>query len=458
MTHSCTWLPGYHAITRRPARFRAKEDDTLTVIHLLPPQASLQLYCNAEGLNQSPGTWGVQASARIGIIGNENTFDCSSPDSVIGFGLKFSTRFEYFGQPSSQLVDLVFDNATAGNVCGYGCDNGDVVNLVFGYILGAAASPSPPPSPGPAWLVGTDLAYGQPTVSSSVWYWGWNRPENAVNKQDPAAQCCPAQWCPPNPYSDREYTFRSSCNSPGGEQPGGDSDQMPWITVDLGRAVNVSTVQLWNRQGSLPYTTPGGITFDHLQDHLYAFAIYVGDAPPPPQGTATAAPFALNGPPCYSQLAGPPPNPYGNYPCGKVGRFVTVQQTQTYAQSMGVNWANCLHMCSLRVFVEEPPKPRRPHPPVVALRGYNRSYPTAGVGNPNLIQWLRAAAGRSTDFTLTLNVFPTSDVVSTGGTTLAALTPFSRPGLLLLLLPGMYSVLTDGFGLNEAWRAYSQEN
>jgi hypothetical protein len=76
--------------------------------------SSLQHYCNAEGFNGGK----VEADwpfSRIGILGNEQN-DCSSPDSMLGFGLKFN-------------------GLTCGNRCKYSCSNGDKDITAFGYIL-----------------------------------------------------------------------------------------------------------------------------------------------------------------------------------------------------------------------------------------------------------------------------------------------------------------------------------
>ena len=85
---------------------------------LVGPAASLQLYCNAEGINPSENG----AVARIGLLAN-NENDCSSPDSVVGLGVGLP---EHFGSYA----------ATVGNIAPWqGNDNGFAVIQMFGYIL-----------------------------------------------------------------------------------------------------------------------------------------------------------------------------------------------------------------------------------------------------------------------------------------------------------------------------------
>ena len=84
---------------------------------LIGPQASLQLYCNKEGLN-AVSDRSTQSKARIGIIGN-NQNDCVTCDSRIGFG----TGGHHDG------------SNTCGNEATRSPDNGDKHIKVMGYIL-----------------------------------------------------------------------------------------------------------------------------------------------------------------------------------------------------------------------------------------------------------------------------------------------------------------------------------
>ena len=84
---------------------------------LIGSQASLQLYCNKEGLNVV-GDRSSQSKARIGIIGN-NQNDCRTCDSRIGFG-------------AGGLHD---DSNTCGNEATFSPDNGDKHIKAMGYIL-----------------------------------------------------------------------------------------------------------------------------------------------------------------------------------------------------------------------------------------------------------------------------------------------------------------------------------
>jgi len=86
---------------------------------LIGSQASLQFYCNKEGLN-TVGDSSDQSKARIGILGN-NQNDCSTCDSRIGFG-------------TGGAHD---DSNTCGNEAAYpySPDNGGKHIKAMGYIL-----------------------------------------------------------------------------------------------------------------------------------------------------------------------------------------------------------------------------------------------------------------------------------------------------------------------------------
>ena len=84
---------------------------------LIGSQASLQSYCNKEGLNVVGGR-SVDSKARIGILGN-NQNDCSTCDSRIGFGT--GGRHD--------------DSNTCGNEATLSPDNGDKHIKAMGYIL-----------------------------------------------------------------------------------------------------------------------------------------------------------------------------------------------------------------------------------------------------------------------------------------------------------------------------------
>ena len=117
---------------------------------------------------------------------------------------------------------------------------------------------------------------------------------------------------------------------------------MPWLTVDLGAPMAVATVQLWNRG-------------DCCQSRMAAFALYVGDAPPPAPGPSSA-PYPVNGPPCYNQ-SGPAPWPYQDYPCVATGRYVTFQANAVLSHTDVIN------VCAMLVFAAAPPPPSPPNPP-----------------------------------------------------------------------------------------------
>ena len=79
--------------------------------------SSLQDYCNKEGFNTA-GVRDAKAKLRIGFIAN-NENDCSSPDSVIGFG----------------TGDYPYTDNTCGNKASVHGDNGNKNIKVMGYIF-----------------------------------------------------------------------------------------------------------------------------------------------------------------------------------------------------------------------------------------------------------------------------------------------------------------------------------
>jgi len=82
---------------------------------LLGSQGSLQRHCNIEGFNAVSGT----PKARIGIISNNEDYECNSCDSRIGFGTG--------GAP---------DNSNTCGVAAQGApDNGNKHIKVMGYIF-----------------------------------------------------------------------------------------------------------------------------------------------------------------------------------------------------------------------------------------------------------------------------------------------------------------------------------
>lgn len=102
---------------------------------LIGPTSSLQLNCNAEGLNNFQGYYNavgagsITGEVRIGIVANQEA-DCASPDSAIGFGI--------YSNEASPGVWCINTFVTVGDSPGT-CnpDNGSANTVVFGYILGA---------------------------------------------------------------------------------------------------------------------------------------------------------------------------------------------------------------------------------------------------------------------------------------------------------------------------------
>jgi hypothetical protein len=85
---------------------------------LVGDAASLQLNCNAEGINVGNNS----ARVRIGIVTN-NQMDCGSPDSWLGIG----------GANNNQCPMPA--NSSAGNTACLQPDNGDVELPAFGYVM-----------------------------------------------------------------------------------------------------------------------------------------------------------------------------------------------------------------------------------------------------------------------------------------------------------------------------------
>jgi len=125
------------------------------------PNASLQLNCNAEGINvnTAPSTKPnapAYAAARIGLLGND-VGGCLDPDSALGVGLV--NAMTHWVNPAVSA-----GSAPAGPNCpskgnpppGCGNDRGNTPQPFFIYLLGGSGEaapqpprPSPPPSPPP---------------------------------------------------------------------------------------------------------------------------------------------------------------------------------------------------------------------------------------------------------------------------------------------------------------------
>jgi hypothetical protein len=75
---------------------------------------SIQTNCNWEGIN-------ADGRVRVGMIGDDTSPQCDSPDSFIGFG----------ANPSS----FEMPNVTCGNTAHYYPDNGDRSTAAFGYLM-----------------------------------------------------------------------------------------------------------------------------------------------------------------------------------------------------------------------------------------------------------------------------------------------------------------------------------
>jgi hypothetical protein len=78
-------------------------------------QGSLQTFCNVEGVNVAT----TQTWTRLGVLGNE-TNDCGSCDSFIGFGARYQVNDAY----------------ACGNLALWSPDHGHRRTPLFGYIMG----------------------------------------------------------------------------------------------------------------------------------------------------------------------------------------------------------------------------------------------------------------------------------------------------------------------------------
>ena len=161
-----------------------------------------------------------------------------------------------------------------------------------------------------------------------------------------------------NGYPDSHGWSNAGC--PGVHSNERDDELQPWVTIDLGRRIAVHTVQIWTRQACPEYS-------QYLcQNRLWRFSVFVGDEPPP-AGVPELGAYAVNGPPCAviddndNPSAAMPRGMYVNVPCAnhKVGRFVTVQQTQ----SLDVRVPGVMNLCQIRVFGDDTTSPPPPTPP-----------------------------------------------------------------------------------------------
>lgn len=129
-----------------------------------------------------------------------------------------------------------------------------------------------------------------------------------------------------------------------------DDELYPWVTLDLGRPIDVHTVQVWTRTACSEYSA-------YLcQNRLWRYSVFVGDEPPP-AGLPEQGQYALNGPPCAAPFDDDhdvTPRPvYSNAECRKRGRYVTVQQMA----SLDVAFPGVMNICQIRVLGALPPMP-----------------------------------------------------------------------------------------------------
>ena len=120
-----------------------------------------------------------------------------------------------------------------------------------------------------------------------------------------------------------------------------DDELYPWVTLDLGKQVEVQTVQVWTRTACPEYSA-------YLcQNRLWRYTVYVGNEPPP-MGLPEQGQYAVNGPPCASMFTDDDATPrpvFTNAECRKTGRYVTVQQMA----SLDVAFPGVLNICQIRV-------------------------------------------------------------------------------------------------------------
>jgi hypothetical protein len=120
-----------------------------------------------------------------------------------------------------------------------------------------------------------------------------------------------------------------------------DDELYPWVTLDLGKQVDVLTVQVWTRSSCPEYSA-------YLcQNRLWRYTVYVGDEPPP-MGLPEQGLYSVNGPHCATMQPDDDATPrpvFTNAECRKTGRYVTVQQMA----SLDVAFPGVLNICQIRV-------------------------------------------------------------------------------------------------------------
>ena len=120
-----------------------------------------------------------------------------------------------------------------------------------------------------------------------------------------------------------------------------DDELYPWVTLDLGKQVDVHTVQVWTRSSCPEYSA-------YLcQNRLWRYTVYVGNEPPP-MGLPEQGLYSVNGPPCATMQPDDDATPrpvFTNAECRKTGRYVTVQQMA----SLDVAFPGVMNLCQIRV-------------------------------------------------------------------------------------------------------------
>jgi hypothetical protein len=121
--------------------------------NLVGPKASIQRYCNLEGLNvrnvpspRKPLGDGKFMNVRIGLLAN-NEANCNTADTAIGFGFSMGSDVHTSCQKLVKYSagSLPADGHMPSGSPGCSSDNGIVAAPMFGFILGSDAPlPSPP--------------------------------------------------------------------------------------------------------------------------------------------------------------------------------------------------------------------------------------------------------------------------------------------------------------------------
>ncbi len=89
--------------------------------------ADIQPFCNQEGFNLKFSDPVRQTKARLGILGNDDTPDCATPDSFVGYGA---------ANPRADAAAAEIFTISTGNGWAFNATTSTIINTAaFGYIM-----------------------------------------------------------------------------------------------------------------------------------------------------------------------------------------------------------------------------------------------------------------------------------------------------------------------------------